>query len=160
MANRKNSFTDQQLIDAVKESFSKAEVMRKLNLIASGGNYSTIDRNIKRLNLDTSHFTGQGWNKGDKYRPIQEKRKLDEILVKNSTWVNTYHLKKRLLDENVKEHKCELCGATEWLGKPIALELHHINGIHDDLRLENLHILCPNCHAVTDNYRGKKLKQK
>ena len=60
MANIKNSFTDQQLIDAVKESFSKAEVMRKLNLIASGGNYSTIDRNIKRLNLDTSHFTGQG----------------------------------------------------------------------------------------------------
>lgn len=58
----------------------------------------------------------------------------------------------------MKEKKCECCGRTEWLGQPIALELHHLNGIRDDLRIENLQILCPNCHAFTDNYRGKKLK--
>lgn len=43
------------------------------------------------------------------------------------------------------------------MGKPIALELHHINGVKDDLRIENLQILCPNCHAFTDNYRGKNI---
>ena len=47
---------------------------------------------------------------------------------------------------------------TEWQGKPIALELHHINGQKDDLRIENLQILCPNCHAFTDNYRGRSIK--
>lgn len=80
----RNSFTDEQLTSAVKESLSLAEVMRKLNLYVGGSNYSTIRKNIKRLNLDTSHFTGQGWNKGDRYKPPREARDLKEILVKNS----------------------------------------------------------------------------
>ena len=54
----------------------------------------------------------------------------------------------------MKEKKCECCGNTEWLGKPIPLELHHINGINSDNRIENLEILCPNCHSFTENYRG------
>ena len=159
MSNQKNSFTDEQLIEAVKNSLSKAEVIRKLGLVVGGANYSTITRSIKRLNLDTSHFTGQGWNVGDRYRTVVPKRPLAEVLVENSTWINTAKLKKRLLDENKKERKCEICGATEWMGEPIPLELHHVNGIHDDLRIENLQILCPNCHSFTDNYRGKKLKK-
>ena len=57
----------------------------------------------------------------------------------------------------MKEYRCECCGNTEWMGKPIALELHHVNGIKDDLRVENLQLLCPNCHAFTDNYRGKNI---
>jgi 5-methylcytosine-specific restriction endonuclease McrA len=64
---------------------------------------------------------------------------------------------KRLFDSNLKEHKCEHCGKTEWLGYSIPLELHHINGIHTDNRIENLRVLCPNCHALTDNYRGKNI---
>lgn len=60
MSNQKNSFTDEQLKEAVKNSLSKAEVIRKLGLVVGGANYSTITRGIKRLNLDTSHFTGQG----------------------------------------------------------------------------------------------------
>ena len=55
----------------------------------------------------------------------------------------------------IKEYKCERCGRTEWEGFPIPLELHHLNGVHNDNRLENLQILCPNCHALTDNYSGK-----
>ena len=61
-----------------------------------------------------------------------------------------------MLKEGLKEHKCEICKQTEWLGKPIPLELHHINNVKNDLRIENLQILCPNCHAQTDNYRGKQ----
>ena len=82
---------------------------------------------------------------------------MDTILVKNSTWTSTSFLRKRLIDSGLKEAKCECCERTEWFGKPIALELHHVNGIKSDLRLENLRILCSNCHAFTDNYRGKNI---
>lgn len=60
MSNRKNSYTDEQLIEAVKNSLSKAEVLKKLGIVVAGGNYKTLTKNIKRLNLDTNHFTGQG----------------------------------------------------------------------------------------------------
>lgn len=100
-------------------------------------------------------MTGQGWNKGIKYKNPRPPMPIEKILVENSSYVSSNSLRKRLLKEKIKESKCECCGATEWLGKPIALELHHVNGIKDDLRIENLQILCPNCHAFTDNYRGK-----
>ena len=83
-------------------------------------------------------MTGAAWNQGNQYKPIKTAVKLSDVLVENSTWTSTYHLKERLFKERLKEKKCECCGRSEWLGKPIALELHHINGIKDDLRLENL----------------------
>ena len=137
---------------AVKSSLSVAEVCRKLGIKANGGNYKTIHNAITKYNIDTSHFTGQGWNQGLKFVPKQA-TPIEEILTENSTY-QSYKLKNRLFNEGVKEKKCECCGLTEWLGQPIALELHHINGITTDNRLENLVILCPNCHAQTDNYRG------
>ena len=155
----KRKWTDDQFISAVKTSKSYAKVIRKLGLKVAGSNYNTVKRKIKELNLDTSHMTGSGWNIGLKFIP-NKAQPLSEILVVNSTFVNTYQLKKRLLKEGLKEHKCEICKQIEWLGKPIPLELHHVNGIKDDLRIENLQILCPNCHAQTDNYRGKVLKVK
>ena len=150
----KRSWTDEEFISAAQDSLSYAEILRKLNLKACGGNYDLVKKTIKRLNLDISHMTGKGWNVGLKFIP-NKPQSLSEILVKDSTFVSTSHLKERLLKEKVKEAKCECCGRIEWMGQPIALELHHINGIKDDLRLENLQILCPNCHAFTDNYRGK-----
>lgn len=79
---------------------------------------------------------------------------LIEILVLGSSY-QTNKLRIRLLREGVKEHRCEVCGLSEWLGSPIPLELDHINGINNDHRLHNLRLICPNCHAQTDNYRGK-----
>ena len=154
----KRKWTDEELIEAVNSSLSYAEALRKLNLKPAGSNYDTLKRKIKEYNLNIDHMTGKVWNQGERYKPIKEAKPLDEILIENSTWVNTNHLKKRLLKENLKEYKCECCGNSEWMGFPIALELHHINGIKDDLQIENLQILCTNCHAFTDNYRGKKLK--
>ena len=151
----RRTWTDEQFIEAVKTSLSYAEVMRKLNLHVGGNNYDTVKRKIKELNLDTSHMTGKVWNQGERYRQVKKSQPLSEILIEHSTFINTSNLRQRLLKEGIKEYKCECCGQSEWIGKPIALELHHINGIKDDLRIENLQILCPNCHAFTDNYRGK-----
>ncbi len=154
----RSKYTDEQFIQAVKESFSIAEVCRKIGLKEAGGNYQTVKNKINELGLDSSHFTGKVWNKGKKLGSnyYGTAKPLEEILVENSTY-QSYKLIKRLFDSNLKEYKCEHCGNTEWMGYPIPLELHHINGIHTDNRIENLQVLCPNCHALTDNYRGKNI---
>jgi hypothetical protein len=151
----KEKWTDEQFIELVVNNKSIAGVIRDLGLIPSGRNYTTVKNKIKELNLDTSHFTGQGWNIGLKFKP-KEAKPLSELLVKNSNY-QSYKLAKRLLKEGIKEYKCERCKRTEWEGVLIPLELHHINGIKTDNRIDNLQLLCPNCHALTDNYRGKNI---
>lgn len=155
--SKKRKWTDEQFIEAVSNSLSYAQVIEKIGLRAAGGNYDTVRRKIRELHLDVSHMTGQAWNQGERFQSFNPTKPLSEILVEHSSYISTYHLKERLLKEGIKEYKCECCNRTEWLGKPIKLELHHINGIKDDLRIENLQILCPNCHAYTDNYRGKNI---
>lgn len=155
--SKKRKWTDEQFVDAVRSSLSYAQVLEKLGLKVAGSNYDTVKRKIKELNLDTSHITGKAWNQGERFTIVKPAKLLSEILVEHSTYTNFNSLRKRLLKEGIKEYKCECCNRIEWLGKPIKLELHHINGVKDDLRIENLQILCPNCHAYTDNYRGKNI---
>lgn len=69
------------------------------------------------------------------------------------------HLKARLLKSGTKENRCEVCGLTDWLGKPLSMQLHHRNGDGLDNRLENLQLLCANCHAQTDTWGGKGQRQ-
>lgn len=156
---KKNEITEQDYRDAAKNSFSIAGMCRELGLGAFGANYRRMHKAIEKYNIDTSHFTGKGWNIGLIFKPYK-KYKLEEILVENSTYDNTNTLKNRLLTEGVKEHICEKCGRTEWEGEQIPLQLHHINGDRSDNRLENLQLLCPNCHALTDNYCGKNVEKK
>ena len=68
---------------------------------------------------------------------------------------NRTHLKQRLFSAGLKENRCEVCGLTEWLGEPLSMALHHVNGDGRDNRLENLQLLCPNCHSQTDNFSGR-----
>ena len=152
---RKTTWSDDQLISEVKNNHSISGVIKSLGLKPSGSNYRLIKERISKLNLDTSHFTNKRSTINNTKR-----NKLDDILVENSSYTNTNSLKKRLLSEGFKEYKCENCNRSEWEGYPIPLELHHINGIHSDLRVENLKLLCPNCHALTENYRGKGIKKK
>jgi Bacterial regulatory proteins, luxR family/HNH endonuclease len=71
---------------------------------------------------------------------------------------NRSHLKQRLLAEGLKVNRCERCGLESWLGEPLSMALHHINGDGLDNRLENLALLCPNCHAQTPNFSGRNRK--
>ena len=153
----KNKKTREEIESAAAKSSSIAGMCRLLKLVPSGGNYRIIHNAIEKYKIDTSHFTGQGWNINLKFKPFEGK-KIEEILVKNSTY-QSYKLKKRLIAEGIKKSVCESCGESEWLKQPIPLELHHINGNNSDNRLENLRLLCPNCHALTDSYRGKNKRK-
>lgn len=154
-APRRFLSTDEDFRRAVATSLSVRQVLGYIGLVPAGGNYKTVQARIQQLALDTSHFTGAGWNVGARYKAFGRKATLEEILVENSAYTFTHGLRGRLLKEGWKQPQCEQCGLTEWCGQPISLELHHGNGINNDHRIANLHLLCPNCHAQTKNYRGK-----
>jgi HNH endonuclease len=82
-----------------------------------------------------------------------------EYLVRGRR-VNRTHLKGRLLTAGLKENRCERCGIEDWLGDPLSMALHHVNGEGTDNRLENLMMLCPNCHAQTPNFSGRNRRLK
>jgi len=150
------SYTDQEFTDAVKQSKSISQVLKTLGLSPAGGNYKTVNNKVNDLGLNTSHWMGQGWAKGKKIpnRKLKTRIPLNEILVKNSSYQSN-KLRLRLLAEGVFEHKCYKCGRKTWNNEKIPLDLEHINGDNRDHRLENLTLLCPNCHAQTPTYKGK-----
>lgn len=153
---RKRSYTREEFVQAWLSSKTVGEVARKLGRNRSGGGYVVLKTAAQELNLPTDHMIEYGLNTGpgyNRYRSIP----LSMLLVKNSSYTNTARLKIRLLREGLLEAKCyeEDCGLTEWKGRPIALQLDHINEDKFDHRIENLRLLCPNCHSQTDTFAGK-----
>ena len=140
------------LEEIVSNSKSKRECLLKLGLKPYGGNYRVFDKYIKLYKLSTDHFLGQGWNVHTSPADI----KPIEKYFNNEIPITSYKLKNRILKEKIKPWKCEKCNLTKWNDKQIPLELHHINGNNRDNSLNNLMLLCPNCHALTDNYRNRK----
>ena len=140
-----------ELKRAIASSVSVRQVLQKLNVKAMGGNYRVFHKAVRHFKLDTSHFTGMNLT-GRKLPP--RRRTLAEYLVKNSD-VQSFRLKRYLLDQKILKAVCAACSNTSWLGQPIPLELDHINGDHRDNEFANLRLLCPNCHALTSTYRGK-----
>jgi hypothetical protein len=149
----KKRYSDEEFISAIETSISIRQALKKLGLSPSGGNYDLAKWRIKNLNIDTSHMKGQRSNEGRKFG---YKQTLDNLLIFGSR-ITSFHLKQRLLDEGIFLYKCYCCGNTTWNEKIIPLELEHINGVSNDNRLENLTLLCPNCHAQTSTYRGKNI---
>lgn len=152
--NRKRRYTDEQLIAAVAQADAIVHVLRTLGLREAGGNYLTVRQKIKELGLQTSHWRGSAWLRG-KPTFYDHTQSLDSILVKNSTYMSTARLKKRLINKGIFDPRCMSCQQEAWLSQPIPLELHHVNGDRMAHRLENLQLLCPNCHALTPTYRAR-----
>lgn len=156
---RKKKWTKEELLIAVSSSYSVRQVLNKLGLVEAGGNYSQIKKFIEIWKIDNSHFRGMGWSKG--LSGIGSPHySLKEILVKNSSF-QSHKLKKRLFKEGLKNQKCEICSwAMVSEDGRVPLELDHINGDRMDNRLENLRVLCPNCHSLQKTHRGRNIKKK
>ena len=153
----KNSgFTDEEFKSFIENSFSIAEVLRKMSKVPRGSNYRTVKRRIKKLGLNTDHFKGFGWAKGLIRKELSTDINL--YLTNSITCFKPHSLKKKLLEEGYFERKCYVCNLSEWMGQPIPIELDHIDGNIDNNSIENLRIICPNCHAQTPNYKVKNRK--
>jgi hypothetical protein len=129
-----------------------------LNLKGAGGNYEQIKKYIKEHGLNVGHFKGRGWNRG-----LKGKGKpgipLSNVLIVGSS-VQSFKLKNRLFNAGLKPKHCEECGWAEVSENGyLPLELDHINGDRNDNRLENLRILCPNCHSLRPTHRSRKRAQ-
>ena len=142
---------------AVAASYSIAGVLARLGCTVSGSNYRWVHRLVAKYALDTSHFLGAAWLRG-KHHSFKPRRSLEEILVENSAYHNLTWLKLRLVGEGLMTYTCRRCGISEWLGQPLVLALDHINGVGDDHRLENIRLLCPNCHSQADTYCGRNAR--
>ncbi len=144
-------YTEHQLRDAVQRNHSMRQTLVTLGVAPYGGNYDVLRKAISHFGVDTSHFTGQAWNRGKRLKP---RRPINSYL-ENRFPIQSHKLRRRLIGESIFAHECSMCGGCTWLGHPIPLELDHINGDRHDNRLTNLRLLCPNCHATTPTYRGK-----
>lgn len=150
------NITDEQYKTIVESSLSYSDICRKIGLRIQGSNINTIKRRIQKQNLSINHF-----NPYAKLieNPNRKEIPLESILVENSTY-STSDLKKRLLKLGLLKEQCSKCLLGNiWNNEPIVLQLDHINGNHKDNRIENLRILCPNCHTQTKTHSGKRLKQ-
>jgi len=141
MARNYRKYTDDDIRRYSKEVKSLSGLVRKCGLKPVGGNFANMKRTIQNLNIDTTHWTGRAWNRGEQLKD----------------W-NLYTKVARLKPHLIKKrgHKCEICYNESWLDNPIVLEVHHIDGDRTNNEYDNLQLLCCNCHATTDTWRNKK----
>ncbi|MET9814161.1 MULTISPECIES: HNH endonuclease signature motif containing protein [unclassified Streptomyces] len=139
---------------AVAASTNMCEVLRHLGLDVVGGHHTHISRRIKAYGIDTSHFQVPT-RRGKPWRPRTPEALLVEQPADRARRIPSDRLKWAMAACGVAE-RCALCGTEAvWRGRPLPLEVDHVNGRWRDNRIENLRLLCPNCHATTDSYRGR-----
>lgn len=153
-SNVRSGYSDSELAAAVASSESYSAALRALGRVPKGGNYATLKRRIAALGLSTDHFVGRGWARGRN----QPRVSLEQALVAGRPTLSG--LPRRLLAEGLFKRECAKCQLTVWQGHPIPLELEHKNGDNTDNRIENLELLCPNCHALTPTWRGRNIRRR
>jgi hypothetical protein len=148
-------YTKEKLSEAIESSVSCREAMMKLGIKPYGGNYKTIKKYIKKFNIDTSHFLEKRANLGKIFK--ERRKSIKEYLILGTEIkITSNDLKKRLIIEGIFEHKCYECGLEKWNNFLIPIDLHHIDGNHYNNQIENLTILCPNCHRQKHTKNNKK----
>ena len=154
--SRAVKYTKELLEEAVRASSSMSGALRWMGARPDGGTHTHISRRIKRLGIDTSHFTGRDSQKG---KPPQNRLDWTEILVLKPVKSNRQAPKRlrRALLESGRQHKCEGCGMDPiWCGEALILHVDHIDGNPNDSRPENVRFLCPNCHSQTPTWAGRR----
>lgn len=141
MPRKYTRWTKETLENIVLESISYAQCLKKMGLVAAGGNYKCLQRNIDKYNINTTHMLGQAHNAGKEIKTF-------ENLIKPSA------IKKRLISE--LGNKCQKCLLSFWNFLPITIELEHIDGDNRNNDRKNLTLLCPNCHSQTLTWKNKK----
>ena len=144
----KVNVSDEEILNAVSQSITMAEAASRLGI-----HFNTFARLANKLGVYKPNPGGKGKRKSK--REGFGKISLNEILEGKHPTYQTFKLKGRLYSAGIKSNKCEKCGTDSWNGQPLMCELDHINGNSRDHRLENLQILCPNCHSQTDTFRAK-----
>jgi 5-methylcytosine-specific restriction endonuclease McrA len=134
---------------------NRTEALRSLGIRPTASAYRSLDRLAAAGEIDLSRYHGQDWRSGRTF-PERRRRSVERKLVQGRR-TSTHELKTQLLALGIKEHRCEGCGRARWNSHLIPLELDHIDGDRTDNRLENLRLLCPNCHAQTPTYRGRNI---
>ncbi|MGW3497163.1 HNH endonuclease signature motif containing protein [Streptomyces sp. NPDC001020] len=147
-------WTKEVLEPAVAASTSVNGVLRYLGIEVVGGHHTNISRRIKMYGIDTSHF-----QRGPRYQVPTQRRTPEELLVEQdpsqARRIRSDRLKRAMITLGVVE-RCALCGTEPaWRGRPLPLEVDHLDGDWRNNRPENLRLLCPNCHSSTDTYRGR-----
>lgn len=143
--NSKCRVSDEQIKQICLSSKSMASASVILDL-----HFNTFKRRAVKLGCYHTNQSGKGLSKTSGC-----KTPIGEILEGKHPEYQTFKLKNRLIEDGIKQNQCEICSLTEWLGKPLNCELDHINGKRHDHRLENLRMICPNCHSQTGTYRSK-----
>lgn len=159
-------YTKELLQEHAKNATSFGGMIRLLGLKQAGGNFRNIQIKCRYYEIDTSHFTGQGWNKGlvaADHPAIEQygsklRMSFEERFSENSRAKTSDKPFRKLAIENGIAYECAECkNDGTWREKPLSLDLDHKNGVSNDNRLENLRFLCPNCHRQTETW-GKKKK--
>lgn len=153
-----NAISDEDFKKILQEANSYADVIRAVNLrVEHGPTYRIVKKRVATLGLSTSHFDPSQYRKS---AHLKNTIPLEEILVEGREYSSS-SLRKRLVKAGMLEYKCYECdNKGEWRGKKLQLQLDHKNGNHKDNRIENLHILCPNCHTQTPTHSaGNKTKK-
>lgn len=149
-------YSKEEIEKMLSDSDSFREFLIKINSSSNGtGAYKSIKSQLSNLGIKLPEFE----YKKRKINSFLKRIPNEEIFVKNSTYNSRDKIKKRIINENLIEYKCNGCdNSGNWKGSILSLQLEHKNGINNDNRLENLEFLCPNCHSQTETFSGKKLK--